>query len=186
MTSKSIFSLALAAAFAFGLAGCGQPQQAPADAQSAAEPGAEAAAEKTIRIGVMPKLIGIDYFNAAETGVKEAAAALGVEVDYDGPVEPDVTRQVQMIDTWITRRYDAICVAPNDPTPSATSSKAPPARRQGHHWDTDAQLDARDFVNRPPRGHRPPSPDIAGRGVGPRRSSSTSPAPLPPPSRTPG
>lgn len=170
MTSKSIFSLALAAAFAFGLAGCGQPQQAPADAQSAAEPGAEAAAEKTIRIGVMPKLIGIDYFNAAEMGVKEAAAALGVEVDYDGPVEPDVTRQVQMIDTWITRRYDAICVAPNDP--DAISDVLKKARQRGVKvitWDTDAQLDARDFfVNQTTsKGIAHTVMDIMAEGVGP-------------------
>lgn len=128
---------------ALTLTGCGKPVEAPTTEEGAAETGAP---DKPIRIGVMPKLIGIGYFNAAEIGVKEAAEALGVEVDYDGPVVADVAQQVQMIDTWITRKYDAIVVAPNDP--DAISDVLKKARQRGIKvvtWDTDAQPDARDF-----------------------------------------
>jgi rhamnose transport system substrate-binding protein len=121
------------------LMGCGKPGGSGVASGTSA-------ATKPIKIGVMPKLVGIDYFNAAEKGAREASAALGVELDYDGPVEPDVTKQVQMIDTWITRKYDAICVAPNDP--DAISDVLKKARSRGIKvitWDTDAQPDARDF-----------------------------------------
>lgn len=118
----------------------------------------------------MPKLIGIGYFNAAEMGVKEAAEALGVEVDYDGPVDADVTKQVQLIDTWITRQYDAICVAPNDP--DAISDVLNKARKRGIKvitWDTDSHTDARDFfVNQTTsEGIAHTMMDIMAEGVGP-------------------
>ena len=68
-----------------------------------------------LKIGVMPKLIGIDFFNATEIGAKEAGKELGVTVDFDGPVTSDVTLQAQMLETWIAKKYDAIAIAPNDP-----------------------------------------------------------------------
>jgi rhamnose transport system substrate-binding protein len=108
-------------------------------------------AEKDDRltIGVMPKLIGIDYFNATQKGALKAAEELDVNVVFDGPVQPDVTQQAQMIESWITRRFDAIAVAPNDP--GAISGVLDKARQRGIKtltWDTEAQEHARDwFVN---------------------------------------
>lgn len=112
---------------------------------SAAAPGAN----KKLTIGLMPKLIGIDYFNATERGAKKAAEELGVDLVFDGPVQPDVTLQAQMIETWITKGFDAIAVAPNDP--AAISVALEKARKRGIKtlsWDTDAQEQSRDwFVN---------------------------------------
>ncbi len=114
-----------------------------------AQPGAgtrETVQAKQIRIGVMPKLIGIDYFNASERGAKEAAKELNVEVDYTGPVTNDVQQQVQMIETWIAKGYDAICVAPNDP--DAIAPVLQKARQRGIKvltWDADARPEAREF-----------------------------------------
>lgn len=130
------------------LAGCGKPAEVADPAEGPSGAGAPSAPEsgKKLKIGVMPKLIGIGYFNAAQIGVNEAAAALGVEVDYNGPSEADVSAQVQMIESWITRKYDAIAVAPNDP--DAISDVLKRARQKGIKvitWDTDAQPDARDF-----------------------------------------
>ncbi len=68
--------------------------------------------EEQIAIGVMPKLVGIDYFNACEKGALEAGKELGVKIVYDGPITNDVTKQAEMIDTWITRRLNVITVAP--------------------------------------------------------------------------
>lgn len=166
--TKRIHATLLAASMAALLfAGCGKPVEAPSN-----EGGEAVATEagKTLKIGVMPKLIGIDYFNAAEIGATEAAKELGVEVDYNGPVEPDVTKQVQMIETWITRKYDAICVAPNDP--DAISSVLKKARQRGIKvitWDTDCQPDARDFfVNQTTsEGIAHTMMDIMAEGVGP-------------------
>lgn len=98
-----------------------------------------AAATKTLVIGVMPKLIGIEYFNAAEKGAREAAAELGVELVFDGPVTNDSARQSEMIDLWIARKMDVICVAPNDPDSIAPVLRK--ASRRGIRvltWDADA------------------------------------------------
>jgi len=120
--------------------------EAPAD--TAEEPGgqAEAPAEKTLTIGVMPKLVGIPFFNATERGALEAGKELRVNVVFDGPVINDVQLQVQMLETWIAKKYDAIAVAPNDP--DAIAPVLAKARSRGVKvvaWDADAQRDARDF-----------------------------------------
>ena len=105
--------------------------------------------KKEIKIGVMPKLKGIDFFNAAEKGVREAGQELGVFIDFDGPVTNDVTLQAQMVETWIAKKYDAIAIAPNDP--EAIAPVLIKARSRGIKvvaWDADTQPEARDlFVN---------------------------------------
>ena len=101
---------------------------------------------KPITIGVMPKLKGIAFFNAAEKGAREAGSALGINVDFDGPVTNDVTLQAQMVETWIAKKYDAIAIAPNDP--DAIGPVLTRARKRGIRvvaWDSDARKDARDF-----------------------------------------
>ena len=52
-------------------------------------------------MGLMPKLMGISYFNASEKGAREAAAELGVDLDFDGPAVDSAEEQVKMIDRWI-------------------------------------------------------------------------------------
>jgi ABC-type sugar transport system substrate-binding protein len=105
-----------------------------------------------VSIGVMPKLVGIDYFNACERGAQEAAAELGVDLTYDGPVTNDVTKQAEMLDAWITRRFDVIAVAPNDPHALAPTLKRAAAQGiQVLTWDADSDADSRAyFVNQAP------------------------------------
>ena len=78
-------------------------------------PKADAAGEKKMTIGVLPKLVGIPYFNAFEKGAMEAGKELDVTVVYDGPVTADTTKQVAIVESWIARKFDAIIVAANDP-----------------------------------------------------------------------
>ena len=78
------------------------------------EPAAPAG-KKKITVGVLPKLVGIPFFNAFEKGALEAGKELGLEVVYDGPVTADTTKQVAIVESWIARKFDAIVVAPNDP-----------------------------------------------------------------------
>jgi ABC-type sugar transport system substrate-binding protein len=88
---------------------------------STASPGASTG---QLRIAMMPKLIGIDYFNACRQGAEEAAKELGdVDLHYDGPTEAKVDKQVEMIDTWVTQRVNAIAVACNDPVAIAPALK---------------------------------------------------------------
>jgi rhamnose transport system substrate-binding protein len=110
---------------------------------------ASAAGGKTLTIGVMPKLKGIDYFNAVEQGAQEAAKELGVKVFYEGPVTDDVTRQAEMLDGWIARKMDVIAVAPNDPHALApTLRKAAERGIKAITYDADSDEDSRAyFVN---------------------------------------
>ncbi len=101
---------------------------------------------KEIKVAVMPKLVGIDYFRACEKGVREAAAELGVTLEYDGPDSPDVSRQTALIETWIARRFDVIAVAAVDPDAIAPALRK--ARQRGIKvvtWDADSAEDSRDF-----------------------------------------
>lgn len=90
---------------------------------------AAAVEKKKITIGVLPKLVGIPFFNAFEKGALEAGKELGVEVVYDGPVTADTTKQVAIVESWIARKFDAIVVAPNDPEAIAPVLKK--ARQRG-------------------------------------------------------
>lgn len=99
-----------------------------------------------LTVGFMPKLVGIEYFNACEVGAKEAAAELDVELVYDGPTSNDVSKQVEMLDTWIARGLDAICVAPNDPNSIApVLQKALNRGMAVLAYDADAKTEARRF-----------------------------------------
>ena len=73
------------------IAACNQQPAEKPGAQAAGKPAAAAETKPEgkapVKIAVMPKLIGIDYFNAVEKGAKEAAKELGVELIYDGPHE---------------------------------------------------------------------------------------------------
>lgn len=105
--------------------------------------------DQQITIGLMPKLVGIDYFNTCERGAREAARELGINLVYDGPTTNDVTKQAEMLDTWIIRKLDAIAVAPNDPNALAPTLKK--AMQKGIKvltWDADSTADSRHcFVN---------------------------------------
>ena len=127
------------------LLGCGN-QEASQETSNA--PDTEATAEETeaLTIGVMPKLVGIDYFNATELGAKEAAEELGVTLVYDGPATNDVQQQSRMVETWITKKFDAIAVAPNDPDAiSVVLKKARKRNIDVLSWDADSVEGSRDF-----------------------------------------
>jgi len=99
----------------------------------------ESTVERPAKIGVLPKLIGIEYFNACEKGAREAAAELGVDMVFDGPTTNDTLKQTEWIDNWIAQQFDVICVAPNDPDAIAPAIRR--ARRRGIPvitWDADA------------------------------------------------
>ncbi len=101
------------------------------------------------KICMMPKLVGIPYFNASEQGAEEAAEELGVELVYDGPTEAKAALQSQMIEQWIQQQCGAITVAANDPDALAPAmKKAGEAGIATGAWDADVAEDAREvFVN---------------------------------------
>jgi ABC-type sugar transport system substrate-binding protein len=95
---------------------------------------------------MIPKIEGIDYFNACQRGAEEAARALGVQLFYRGPTENKVERQIEIIDGFIAQGVRVIAVSPNDPVAIAPVLRK--ARQRGVHvitWDADAERDAREF-----------------------------------------
>jgi simple sugar transport system substrate-binding protein/rhamnose transport system substrate-binding protein len=90
-------------------------------------------------IVVMPKLVGIPYFNASQAGAEQAGKDLGVNVIYAGPSTADAAEQVRMLEDFISRGVDAICVAPNDPAAmTPVLRKAKQAGIVVMDWDTGA------------------------------------------------
>lgn len=94
--------LALAAVGALaGLAGCGekkpeQPQQT--------------------RIAMVVKSLGNGFFDAAHQGAQEAAKQIGgVEIIYTGPTTPSAEGQIEIINSLISQKVDAIVISANDP-----------------------------------------------------------------------
>ncbi len=152
------FILTVLVAWLFVLPGCSSEKN-------------EESTEKTFTIGIMPKLVGVDFFNSVEKGALEAGKELGVKVVYDGPVTNDVTRQVAMIETWIARKFDAICVAPNDPDAIAPVLRK--AKQRGIiviAYDADTAPEVRDyFVNQATYDAIARSlVDIMAEGIGPK------------------
>lgn len=93
-------------------------------------------------IVVMPKLVGIPYFNASEVGALEAGVELGIDVKYVGPTNADAAEQVKMIEDLLVSGIDAIAIAPNDP--DAVSPVLQKCIEEGVlvcDWDTTANGD---------------------------------------------
>jgi rhamnose transport system permease protein len=106
---------------------------------------APASGQKAV-IALMPKAKGDPYFVSCKQGAEEAARELGVELLWDGPTDLDPAKQNEVVEAWITRGVDAICVSVENEV--AISTVLRKARERGIKvitWDADAQKDARDF-----------------------------------------
>ncbi len=120
--------------------------EAPAAEEPAVEePATDAAAgaapvgDGSVKVVVMPKLIGIPYFNAAQQGAEQCGKDFGFEAIYAGPTEADATQQVKMLEDYIAQGVDAIAVAPNDPAGvTPTLKRAADAGIKVIDWDTPA------------------------------------------------
>ncbi len=100
-------------------------------------------------VAMMPKAKGDPYFVSCRLGAEEAAREMGVDLIWDGPTGLDAARQNELVESWITRRVDAIAVSVENRASISTVLRK--ARAQGIAvltWDADAETDARDyFVN---------------------------------------
>ena len=120
----------LLAVLVLAVAACGVGQQGPSQGG-----GGGGGPNK---ICMMPKLVGIPYFNASEQGANEAAKELDVDLVYDGPTEAKAALQSQMIEQFIQQQCDAITVAANDPNALAPAmKKADNAGIATGAWDAD-------------------------------------------------
>ena len=77
---------------------------------------ASAAHAADTRIALVAKSLGNGFFEAAHKGAEEAAKELGdVEIIYTGPTSTTAEGQIQVINSLISQRVDAIAISANDP-----------------------------------------------------------------------
>ena len=66
-------------------------------------------------IGVIPKATSHLFFISVHAGVEQAAHDLHVNVLWNGPAdETDYTRQIEIVDSMISRRVDALAISATD------------------------------------------------------------------------
>jgi rhamnose transport system substrate-binding protein len=105
--------LALTLVFGLLLTGCVAPvaPAAPAPADGAAE--APAAAGDVTYV-LVPKNMGNPYFDAGNKGAQEAAAELGVTVNYQGSSTADAAEQITLINSLIAQGVNGLAISAND------------------------------------------------------------------------
>lgn len=94
---------------------------------------ANAAHAENKKIALVVKALGIGFFEAANKGAQEAAKELGdVEIIYTGPTSTTAEGQIEVINSLIAQKVDAIAVSANDticPKAAMSQCSRPPQRR---------------------------------------------------------
>jgi ribose transport system substrate-binding protein len=100
-------------ALVFALSGCPKPAEPIAAAGGVPARTAKAnTGEKYYCIGIST---GGDYWNAVKAGMKDAAAELGVEQDFQGPSTHDPAMQSDTMEQLIASKPAGILIAPGSP-----------------------------------------------------------------------
>jgi rhamnose transport system substrate-binding protein len=143
-TTKTAAGLGLA--LALTLTACGQGSGGSA---SSGGSGASGGGGDNYTVAFVPKLQGIPYFEAMNSGGKTACEELGCTWLYQGPVEADPAAQADIVRSYIQQGVDALIVAPNDPDSMAPLLKqAADAGIKVATADTDAPNSVREvFVS---------------------------------------
>lgn len=71
--------------------------------------------EHRLHFVLCPKSFSNPYWFEAEQGMKDAALALNIKVEFLGPAQADVAAQVNILESLITKQVDGIAVSPDDP-----------------------------------------------------------------------
>jgi len=76
----------------------------------------EKKAPEKVKIAMVVKNLGNGFFDAAHEGAKEAAKEIGnVEIIYTGPTTPSAEGQIEIMNSLISQKVDAIVISANDP-----------------------------------------------------------------------
>ena len=79
---------------------------------------------ENMRIALVVKALGIGFFEAADKGAQEAAKELGdVEIIYTGPTDTTAEGQIEVINSLIAQKVDAIAISANDTDPLVPTLK---------------------------------------------------------------
>jgi rhamnose transport system substrate-binding protein len=152
ISQRVIGTIGVALALVMVAGGCTKKESATSSPSSGSSESSAAAggAGGKVKVAFVPKLQGSPYFEAMDTGAKQAATALGnVEWLYQGPTSADAAAQAQIVRSFIQQKVDVLVVAPNDPDSMAPLMKqAADAGIKVLTADTDAPNSVREaFVN---------------------------------------
>lgn len=106
------------------------------------------AQDKPLTVVLIPKLVGIPWYNSVKAGIDQANKELpNVKVIWQGPQTDQVDKQIQLIDSLIATKPDVIGVAADDPAAIVpVLKKAEAAGIKIMTWDGDANY-RQVFVN---------------------------------------
>jgi rhamnose transport system substrate-binding protein len=93
--------MAAVAGIGLGLAGCGGKSEPERPVRT--------------RVGIVAKSLGNGFFDAVHKGADEAGKELDAEVIFTGPTTPTAEGQIEVLNSLIAQRVDAIAVSANDP-----------------------------------------------------------------------
>nr|CTQ91956.1 Predicted L-rhamnose ABC transporter, substrate-binding component [Kibdelosporangium sp. MJ126-NF4] len=79
------------------------------------QPAAGDGSQARVKVAFVPKLQGIPYFEAMNTGGQKAAKDLGIDWIYKGGTTADPGAQTEILKSLIQQKVDVLVVAPNDP-----------------------------------------------------------------------
>ncbi|MGY1643509.1 autoinducer 2 ABC transporter substrate-binding protein [Geodermatophilus sp. SYSU D00703] len=114
-TTRWAVALGLAATLTLAACGEGSGGSASGGGGGGGGGGGEEGGGGGVTVAFVPKLQGIPYFEAMNTGGQAACEELGCTWLYQGPVEADPAAQADIVRSYIQQGVDALIVAPNDP-----------------------------------------------------------------------
>lgn len=96
---------------------------------------------------VIPKLMGIAYFDDSYVGLEAGAKDFGVDVIWDGPTEASATEQAKIAEDYLAQQdVDAILICPNDSVAlETTMQKVRDAGVLAMNWDSTFNKDMVDY-----------------------------------------
>lgn len=144
MRNKPISTaLAVSCAAALALTACTTRHD---EASSNGGGGGGGGGDDQISVAFVPKLQGIPYFEAMDTGGQKAAEELGFKWLYQGATTADAAAQAEVVRSFIQQDVDVVFAAPNDPNSIAPVLKeAEDAGITVATTDTDAPNSVRDI-----------------------------------------
>lgn len=147
LTTTRRAAVVVTVAAALALTGCTKKNDTTSTGDASGSSTAASGAKK--KVAFVPKLQGIPYFEAMNTGGQEAAKTLNVEWLYQGPTTADAAAQAQIVRSYIQQKVDTLIVAPNDPDSMApVLQQAKDAGIKVLTSDTDAPSSVREaFVS---------------------------------------
>jgi ABC-type sugar transport system substrate-binding protein len=100
----------------------------------------------SLKVAIVPKLLGLPVFEANVKGAKEVAPSLGISLKYTAPATASATGQVSIFNSLIAQHYNVITLSADDPTvPDSVLQKAMKAGIKVVTFDSDVNPDARNF-----------------------------------------